>query len=525
MTEIATGKTFTGFGTFLKKNRWAILIAFLVVLISYGFMLTHYTLSIDEEIWVKNTDPELLKSIWLNQGHFGLFFFDSLFFPNGNYVPVLWDWLGVIQFTFAGVIFAFAASQFLKNIGRFSVFIFCAVFPVFPFVTGDILSFSMYGLPMGIAMIVMSLAVLLFFVWCREHKPFFLIASAILAFVATSFYQAFPGIYVVGVMMYVVIALSEKIAKPVRIVKDVLWGILALAIAVGGYFLVNQSLQSLYGLAGSGGYLSEGFIGWGTTETLAIFGGIARSIGASFAGRIYGGAAVLIVTVLFVIYMITGVLRKKEGKTVWIIGCLLLLVSPFVMNLMLGSQELIGRTLLGFPLALAAEALLIAEAVRKSETRWLRISASVALCCVLAINGVYMNLLFWMDHTAYRKDRTTSAQIMDEINRQEIDSSKKPVIFVGKLESVFPGNLNTPATASFFNWDGGSNYRIHGFMNAEGHVILPYTTEQLGQAVEAAKSLPGWPQEGSVKELNDCIVVKLSDPPESSWLDRNKQIG
>lgn len=518
MEEMTKSKIFAGFGAFLKNNRWALLGALAVALVSYGFMLTHYTLSIDEEIWVKNTDPELLKSIWLNQGHFGLFFFDTLFFPNGNYVPVLWDWFGVVLFTFGGALFLFGISMFYKNIGKFAAFIFCAMFPVLPFVTGDILAFSMYGLPMGLALVVMSFAVLFLYAWFRERKPLFLVGSLLLAFVATSFYQAFPGIYVVALLVYAVVLLRAEERPPLRIVFDVLWGILALGLAVAAYFVLSNTLQESYGLTGSGGYLSDGFIGWGTADALGVLGGTVRSIGAVLAGRIFGGVVVAAVTLLFFIFMIAVAVRKKKNRIVWVVGCLLLMISPFVMNMMLGTQGLTGRTMLGLPVALAAQAMMVAEAARKSEKPWLRTGVSILLCCVLGVNGAYMNFLFWMDHTAYQRDSSVSAAIMEEISG--MDMRGKPVVFVGKLEPVFDGKLNMPASASFFNWDGGSNYRIRGFMNAEGYTVLPYTREQFFEAVETAENMPSWPEAGCVLETERYIVVKLSDPPEG-WIAFN----
>ena len=92
---------------FLKKYKSSILIAMLFVLLCYGFMLTHYTLQIDEETWIKNSDPQLIKTIWISQGRFGLYIFDRIFSPLGRYIPILWDILAVIIYFFSGFIFYF----------------------------------------------------------------------------------------------------------------------------------------------------------------------------------------------------------------------------------------------------------------------------------------------------------------------------------------------------------------------------------------------------------------------------------
>ena len=47
-----------------------ILFSLCLALAAFGFMLTHYSLTIDEETWIHNTSGSIG---WLSQGRFGIY--------------------------------------------------------------------------------------------------------------------------------------------------------------------------------------------------------------------------------------------------------------------------------------------------------------------------------------------------------------------------------------------------------------------------------------------------------------------
>ena len=120
------------FKNFLCENRRALTAAFCFTLVCYGFMLTHYTLTIDEETWICNTDPALIQKIWMLQGRFGLYLFDAVFTPLGRYVPFLWDFLGIVFWFAGGVVFCFCLTRYVSAVSRLSVGVFAAMFTTVP---------------------------------------------------------------------------------------------------------------------------------------------------------------------------------------------------------------------------------------------------------------------------------------------------------------------------------------------------------------------------------------------------------
>ncbi len=504
---------------FLIQNKGAIIAAFVFAVVCYGFMLTHFTIGIDEETWIMNTDPELIKNVWVQQGRFGLFLFDSVVTPMGGYIPFFSDFFGVVLWTAAGVLFAFCVTLFWGEFSRFSVFVFCAMFPSVPLAAGEILSFSMFSLQQGLAMLLAAFGVLCIFLYFRLKARGLLAAGAALALVATSFYQAFAGVFLTALAAYALICvLREEKPRYAVIMKNVLWGLCAVAVGVGIYALMNAYLTT-YVAPGGQGYLSDGLIGWGNSDNPLLI--TIRNSGAVLFGvKTYGGSVILAVTTLFLIFTGVCVARKKGGKhkALLLLACMLLLVSPFFMALLLAQPAVMGRTLLALPFAMGIELFLVVNLVRK--TRILRVVLNLVVCVLLLMNAGYMNLMFFNGYLVYEKDKATSAQMMERVSALGYNRAEAPVIFVGKLDRSFEPVPDSSVTGSFFSWDGGNNGRLFEFFKIAGYPILPYTRDQFVQGVQNAADMPCWPMEGSVQKIGDCILIKLSEPDEA-WYGLN----
>ncbi|MDD3224645.1 MAG: hypothetical protein PHX70_08075 [Clostridium sp.] len=121
------------FKKFVMKYKIPIICSFMFSLICFGFMLTNYSLTIDEETWI-NSNSSKNTLLWLMQGRFGIFIIDKILSPTGNFVPFLWDFLSVVIWNFSGVCFLFCVSLFYSKFNKFSAFAFCTYFSSVPLV-------------------------------------------------------------------------------------------------------------------------------------------------------------------------------------------------------------------------------------------------------------------------------------------------------------------------------------------------------------------------------------------------------
>ena len=73
---------------YCKKYQKAILLALLFSLVCFGFMLTNFTVTIDEETWLLGNEE---SALWLLQGRISIWLFNLLFtqaaFPARRRVP------------------------------------------------------------------------------------------------------------------------------------------------------------------------------------------------------------------------------------------------------------------------------------------------------------------------------------------------------------------------------------------------------------------------------------------------------
>ena len=135
-----------------------------------------------------------------------------------------------------------------------------------------------------------------------------------------------------------------------------------------------------------------------------------------------------------------------------------------------------------------------------------------------------MNMLFYSANVAYEHDRTVANQVMYDIKKQGIDYHQKPIVFLGMAEMDEVGlPVSDTVGSSIFAWDDGNIARMCNFMKTEGYRVMAPGPEEIHAALKLKGDMKTWPQEGSIVEEEDFIVVMFSEPTEK-WYGIN-QVG
>lgn len=131
------------------------------------------------------------------------------------------------------------------------------------------------------------------------------------------------------------------------------------------------------------------------------------------------------------------------------------------------------------------------------------------------------NHLFASSHLALEADRLLASRLIGRIEDAQAEADapslkymevvgyygRPPTRLIPKIETV---------GASFFEWEGGSPWRISKFLQTVGLPKLePLTVDQRAQMVSIADSMPVWPHKDSVIIVNDIVVVKFGDYSDS----------
>jgi hypothetical protein len=234
---------------------------------------------------------------------------------------------------------------------------------------------------------------------------------------------------------------------------------------------------------------------------------------------VYGGKAIFIVTCLFILYSVVLFIYNKGiiKRLLILILTISLLLSPFALSIVLGTRSIVGRTYIALSLAGAIELFLINNMpVSNKITKKV---VAVITCFVLLLNAMFMNRLFYDSYIVYQYDRTVGNQIMHDIAVKGYNFKDKPVVFIGmhdidrKTVSAQSGSTG----GSFFSWDDGNNHRIINFLKSEGYGVFMASKKQIRDGYETSKSMPHWPNKDSIKETDEYIIVKLSNP-SNVWL-------
>ena len=443
---------------FLVKYKRAFLFSLVFSLVCFGFMLTHFTITIDEETWILANQPSLL---WLLQGRFSVWLFDLVFTREGNFAPFLWDFLSVVCWHFSGVVFAYALLG-KEKVKEWQMFFFTAYYASLPFVVGEILSFSMFNLQVCTAMVAVAFGFVysIRFVEGRGKKDAGL--AFLLLLYSFAIYQALICVYVTGVVAYCLLKFVKREEK--GLLRFIVTCAVLCAAAAAVYYGIDMII---WHFSGTAGYLEENYIGWFSENWKAMFAASVLNVGrVSFSipyegEYIYGGEVIRCVTVLFVIYAVWLFFRRRGAKDK--LGVFFytaaLCIAPFVMYLLLATYKTHGRMLLAIPLAGAG-----------------------------------------MDYHA------------------------KPIAFVGMVQpDELPVQKSDTLGGSIFAWDEGNVSRMKDFLRTQGYAVTAASAEMIGRAAAEAESMTSWPQEGSIREVDDMIIVKFSQPTEK-WYNVNNVV-
>lgn len=509
---------------FLTKYKRAFLLSLIFSMLCFGFMLTHFTITIDEETWLLANQPSLL---WLLQGRFAVWLFDLIFTNEGNFAPFLWDFLSVVIWHFSGVILAYALLA-REKVKEWQMFFFWSYYSSLPFVVGEILSFSMFNLQVCTAMAATAGAFLftLRFLEGKKKKDLGLAFGLLLYGVAV--YQALLCVYVTGVVAFCLLKFITGEEK--GLVRVIVSSALICIAAVVVYYGIDMII---WHFSGTAAYLEDNYIGWASDDwKMAAALSVANIGRVSFAipydgVYIYGGGVIRCVTILFILYALWIFLHSKGAKQK--LGIFFytaaLCAAPFSLYIAIATYKTHGRMLLAIPLAGAVQLYLIFRemdrlAVRQTG-RKLRTVMIVLASYLLFLNARNMNLIYYYGSIAYERDCTTANQVMYDIKKAGMDYHEKPIAFVGMVEQdSLPIQESDTLGGSVFNWDEGNISRMKDFLRTKGYAVLMPSPEQISRAAKESETMNTWPQEGSIRELDDMIVVYFAEPAEE-WYGVN----
>ncbi len=509
-------------GHFFEKNKKAFYFSLGYTVLCFGFMLTHFAPHIDEETWLLNDNATIL---WLLQNRYTVYFYNLFFTEHGRFIPFFATMISIFFWNISGFLFANVFFDFEKEDKLWLRTLLLCYYSSIPFCMGEAFAFSMLVIPESFSMVLVALAFLLtvkpaLITRGRLKSGWCAVCSIFLLAIALGAYQALICVYVTAIAGWCLCRFwEEKSLKP-----ELIKGILFSAASVSLYYIINLAIAKAFGTAS---YLSANYVGWTNGESIPfnLFMALANVGRVSLAipyqeVSIYGGETLRIVTLLFILFSIVMFFKKKGAfqKAGTVIFTLGILLAPFALYIVLGTYKTQGRMMIALPLAGMIELLLIFNYLGKAYIKRL---VCILLLGILCINASNMNRIYYYNYLVYQRDKAIAGEIIYDLKRNGCDYHNKPVVFIGKVAQEDMGILTSGTLgASFFEWDGGNIRRMTDFIKLEGCVLQAPSSEQILEALDVRESMQLWPLEGSIREMQDYIIIYLSEPG-SKWYQTN----
>ena len=543
---------------FFLKNKVYIAIIGLTAVCSYGFMISHQTIGVDDTATLLYFKEGLAPAI----GRWSLYLLNKVFYLS-DFSPWMVELVSILIFILSVTLWCVLFRRILGDkISIWGYAIFAGIFLSCPIHSEVFVYYLHNGICLGYGVIALSLITVLS---CMRRgtssravvNRFFLAVLGIV--VSIGFYESFLIVYAVGTVMlfYLIHLVHDGAEEDLRYQDKVLpWiGILGLTgvLAVILRSICLMILKWLFGFE-----IPENFI--------VTYRSIFQVSYANFSDLFmllkkfwvlyYVNAFVylpiaILVTAMTVItfYAVKHALCWKNGMP--LLGAVAIAVIPVSMAVVEGYPTRY-RTGQYVPLVCAfAVLLLFWEWNKHIYPRWMSYAAIMSLIVLLYNQCADMNKWFYIDYLKYEDAMNTMNQVAYELEKNY--NTSKPIIFRGVYR--VPYEIVRPAYCSFssdeYKWicrvtdivdvhlkekffaeDGrgyvfvetpvystlqwgitafdNTSWQLIEFWKMHGYEFRAETDlNKIKDADKLREGMPGFPRQGSIVECDEYIIVNF----------------
>lgn len=479
-----------------KENTKLLFFSIATVLICYGFALTNYSLSVDNEF-----PPYPHSSLELGRWGTNLIWY-HIFHGHYPYFTLL------LSLLILGAAAVEIASLF-KLTGS-KAYIFCGLFLTFPQMAYQMI-FIMQSTGIALGFLLSAVSVKLF---VKSSDDFFK-TSSILNLLAASFILMFviaiyQGLVFIPAVLYLVYLLQNTFEDEYKLKTEFRKALFFAGMMIVAIILYFISTKILCPPAPEGGYLSSYLSGTDTSNRFRTFLSIWKNnlFGTAYYGNttfIFGTIAAIIVFIKFAIARKLFLLRSFL--------LFLLLLFPFAFSLFITNGYHPPRIYLTSGIVYA---FLIAYLIDS-----IKFEKQYAIVCTLICfaNMFFVTRLYYSNYQIANHDKELAKKIDALIHDRypEFNAASDYVYFYGGLpydhHAKFVLKDSEAFGGSIFSWGGGGNFRmicLFSFYDIADYRYLDDKPKYLKSREDAVK-MPVWPNKESIQKFDDVVIVKLNN--------------
>ena len=557
------------------KNKFYCLMLGLTGLLSYGYLVTHQTVGIDDTPYAYYFEEGLAAIV----GRWVMFLVNKVLHIS-EFAPFVTDLCGVLLFMAGVTVWCILLKRiFGDRIPMWGYTLFSCLFLSNPLI-GEVFTYYLHN-GVGTGYLFCGLSLTCFFAgikelsWKKGWKHY--VVSAVFMWIALGCYESFMIVWLVGVCVLLcgccIVASGEKKENRPRVFTSLC---IAAAVALCALILRSimvQAVTVIFGLQELKGQAVQRsvteMLGWIVKpDTRANLWMILKRTITMYGIFGYAYYPIKIYVISCVLSFLICVYQSLKKKDLWITFLWLCSFIASYLLVFVEGKATLYRSAQFLPLFSAWGLFLVIyessclknwlmgkrqEKQVKGKDGWkipgkvTECAVFVLLCMILWNQCTDLNKWFYIDELKYEDAKNTANEVAYELEKS-FDITK-PVVFTGKylvpqgivqdafvpynsktfyqiyrltsildehlLEKFNYGNYGvwvaqTPAL-SVIDWGRdafGTDAELVRFFNMHGHLLVPMTDESVYEAAELASiDLPTFPQEGSIVDMGDYIIV------------------
>lgn len=471
------------------------LITFSLAILAYGFALTNFTVSIDNE-------APIFPDFGLSFGRWG---------QNLIRYHLFAGFLHYFSLLLSLLLFSISAVR-LNNLFKFNGFtsyFFCGLFVTFPQLSYQLV-FSIMADVAGIGFLLSVISVELFIKGVQANSlprkiVLFTTVSLVLMF-TLSIYQA---LILVPITIYIILFFLKTFEDTFKLISEIKKTLLFAGFVVFSVVLYYISVKIICPPIEKSEYLSS-FVSGNSENVFSNFVTLCKN---HLKGSAYYGEKLYLLIPLLFIILLPNLFVNKKHFIYRILIFFFLIVSPFLISFFITNGYHPPRLYLTSNLIFAFGISLFVDRFRISSYNIVK--TSVVL--IIIVNIYFITNLFYSVNKIYKHDKKIAEKIdfMIQDKYPNFNASEKTVYFYGYFNFDYHQRFRLENSeifgGSFFSWDNGNNYRIINFIK-EADVAdykMLESKEKLSIIKDSITNMKVWPDYDSVKMIDNVVVVKL----------------
>jgi hypothetical protein len=492
---------------YVKANRLLTIGIIGFAILAYGYEITNWSLTIDEEFSIHANRIQMFKG-WIGDGRWGIALI-KLVFPTYHVLPHFNGVLAIMILSLSTIVLAhffytLCNSQMASNVAALVFF----TFPIHSFY----LMFDTFSFEISIGLLFTIISAIQIYQYDIEKDRRKLILGIGLLTYALGIYQSNFQLFL---GMLAIILVFETIKSDEITYKDQFKKLLvfALSLIVSGiiYFAINVTFQDCFGKSEYvEGYFRWAYMDWKTCVKQALFN-VQNVI--LHPQKVFDGGGVLVICYIVIFAYMLYQNIKNKGKSIFIsIIAIAMLFLSICSGYILMGGDMPLRTMSSIAIIPAIAFALMAYYIEKKKLSYAIKVLFIFLAfsqCVKASSII--TEMFFSENTRIRYDEALLNRIVSKIEDLNLgEYPKEPVVFIGshKWESqyaIYTGQFDT----SIF--DTKQNGRIYQWLYDIGYDFTAPTNDDEKIAERNAVNMPEWPFEGSVQCKDGVIIVNFGE--------------